>query len=113
MAAAKKNDDQAKPQRPPATTVEGRQNQLVNLAVDLAEKQLRDGTASSQTMSLYLKLGTVQAQQEQIKLEHEIELLKVKREAVESAKRMETLYEEAINSFRSYQPDSSGDEYAN
>jgi hypothetical protein len=88
--------------RRPATTPEGRENQLVSLAVDLAEKQLREGTASSQVISHYLKLGSTREKLEQERLARENELLHAKVEALASQKRIEELYTEAIQAMRSY-----------
>ena len=74
----------------PALTPESRENQLVSLAINLAEKQLREGTASSQVITHYLKLGSTQAKLEQEKLKQENELLKAKTETIKSAKEIET-----------------------
>jgi hypothetical protein len=70
--------------------------------VDLAEKQLAEGTASSQVISHYLKLGSSREKLEQERISKENELLEVKKEAMESAQRVEALYMEAMNAFRSY-----------
>lgn len=86
----------------PALTPEARENQLISLAVDLAEQQLRDGTASSQVISHYLKLGSTKASLEKEKLERENELLKAKTENLESAKRVEELYKNALDAMRNY-----------
>lgn len=86
----------------PALTPEARENQLISLAVDLAEQQLRDGTASSQVISHYLKLGSTRASLEKEKLERENELLRAKTENLESAKRVEELYKDALNAMRNY-----------
>lgn len=86
----------------PASTPEARENQLIALAVDLAEQQLRDGTASSQVISHYLKLGTTKASLEREKLENENKLLKAKTESLQSAKRVEEMYAEALNAMRTY-----------
>lgn len=86
----------------PALTPEARENQLVSLAVDLAEKQLREGTASSQVITHYLKLGSTKERLEKEKLEEENKLLKAKTEALQSQKRVEELYSEAIKAMRSY-----------
>lgn len=91
-----------RPKRRPATTVEGREGQLVSYAIDLAEKQLLDGTASSQTIAHYLKLGSTREQLEQERLRGENELLKAKVEAYESGKRVEELYGDAIQAMREY-----------
>ena len=86
----------------PALTPEARENQLISLAVDLAEQQLRDGTASSQVISHYLKLGSTKASLEKEKLERENELLRAKTENLESAKRVEELYKNALDAMRNY-----------
>ena len=86
----------------PALTPEARENQMVSLAVDLAERQLIEGTASSQVITHYLKLGTTLARLEKEKLERENELLKAKTKALESAERVEELYSNALNAMRNY-----------
>jgi hypothetical protein len=75
---------------------------MVSLAIDLAEKQIRSGTASSQVITHYLKLGSSRETLEQQRLEHENELTRVKIEAIESQKRVEELYKEALNAMRMY-----------
>ena len=62
----------------PALTPESRENQLISLAVDLAERQLQEGTASSQVITHYLKLGSTRERQEKEKLEEEIKLLRAR-----------------------------------
>ena len=86
----------------PALTPEARENQLISLAVDLAEKQLLEGTASSQVITHYLKLGTYKEKLEQEKLRKENELLEAKTDAIQSAKRVEELYANALNAMRTY-----------
>ena len=88
--------------RPPARLPEDRENQLIASAVDLAEKQIREGTASAQVITHYLKLGSSREKLEQQRLANEVELLKIKREAIESEKRVEVLYKEAMDAFRAY-----------
>lgn len=90
------------PNRRPATSEENRENQLVSLAIDLAEKQLAEGTASSQVITHYLKLGSTRERLEQERLVRENELLNSKVEMLASAKRVEELYAEALNAMRSY-----------
>lgn len=94
----------------PATTVEGRENQLISLAVDLAEKQLAEGTASSMVITHFLKLGTMRAKLEMEKLRHETKLLDAKTEVLQSTKRLETLYSEALEAMRNYQGSDVGGE---
>lgn len=96
-------------QSPPATTPEGREKQMIALAVDLAEKKLRDGTASPQIITHYLRLGTIQAGLEREKLRNENALLEAKTSALRSAERIEELYAEALNAMRSYGGDTNAD----
>lgn len=88
--------------RPPATTPEARENQLIGAAVDLAERQLQDGTASAQVITHYLKLGSSREKLEQERLAEDIELQKAKREMMASAARVEELYGAAISAMRAY-----------
>lgn len=94
----------------PALTPEARENQMIALAVDLAEKQLIEGTASSQVITHFLKLATTRERLEKEKLEKENELLRAKTEAIESAKRVEELYSDALKAMRSYRGDADDDE---
>jgi len=94
----------------PALTPEARENQLIYLATDLAEQQLRDGTASSQVITHYLKLGTVKERVEREILEKQKELITAKTEALQSAKRVEELYSEAILAMRKYSGHGDEDE---
>lgn len=86
----------------PALTPEARENQLISYAVDLAEKQLREGTASSQVITHYLKLGSTKERIEKEILEKQKDLITAKTEAIKSQKRIEELYANAINAMRSY-----------
>jgi hypothetical protein len=88
--------------RNPAFTDDGRENQVVSLAIDLAERQLIEGTASAQVITYYLKTGSRREKLERQKLEAENELLKAKVESMAGAKRVEELYDEAIKAMRQY-----------
>ena len=95
----------------PALTPEARENQLIALAVDLDQQRLLDGSASSQETTHFLKLGSMKNQLEMEKLREENKLLKAKTESIQSAKRVEELYAEAINAMRRYSGNrSSSDE---
>ena len=96
-----KSKDDAKTIRP-ALTPEARENQLIYLATNLAEQQLRDGTASSQVITHYLKLGSSKEKLEQEILKENKKLLTAKTEALQSAKRIEELYVNAISAMRQY-----------
>lgn len=87
----------------PAQSLEARENQMIALAVDLAEKQLMEGTASSQVITHYLKLATTRERIEKEILEKQKQLLEAKTESLQSAKRIEGLYADAIAAMRSYQ----------
>lgn len=95
------NKEDTKKMRP-ALTPEARENQLISLAVDLAEKQLIDGTASSQVITHYLKLGTTKERIEREILEKQKELIQAKTENLQSAKRIEELYTNALNAMKNY-----------
>ena len=86
----------------PALTPEARENQLISLAVDLAEKQLQEGTASSQVITHYLKLGSTKERIEKEILEKQKELIAAKTENLLSAKRIEELYANAISAMKRY-----------
>lgn len=91
--------------RRPATTPEGRENQLINLAIDLAERQLVEGTASSQVITHYLKLGSTKERLEKEKLIQENALLRAKTDRIESDARNDEFYQELTAALRSYSPE--------
>lgn len=94
----------------PAMTPEARENQLIALAVDLVEQRLLDGTASSQETTHFLKLGSMKNRLEMEKLEEENRLLRAKTASLESAKRSEELFAEAIKAMRHYSGQGSDDD---
>jgi hypothetical protein len=100
VASSKKDSGAA---RPPATTPERREQQLVEAAVNLAERQIRDGKVSSQVLTHYLKLGTTREKLEQERLQKENALLKAKVEQLASGANVEQLYKDALDAMRSYQ----------
>lgn len=100
----------------PALTPEARENQMIALSVDLAERQLREGTASSQVITHFLKLGSSKERLEQLKMEKEIELLKAKTEASKNSGSSEELYKKALRAMKAYSgagdmDDENKDEY--
>lgn len=111
---ARRVDNQPKRNSPrPATTPEARENQLIAAAVDLAEKQIREGTASAQVISHFLRLGSSRERLEQEKLAHENDLLEAKREALAAQARVEDLYANALQAMSAYtgqQPEPHPDE---
>ena len=88
--------------RRPAVTEKGREDQLISLAVDLAEKQMVEGTASSQVVTHFLKLGSSREKLEQARLEGENQLLKAKLDALAAGQRIEELYSAALDAMKDY-----------
>lgn len=97
----------------PATTEEAQENRMISLATDLAEKQLREGTASSQVIVHYLKLGTTRERLEKEILAQQKELMQAKTEAIQSAQRIEELYSKAMDAFRQYKGVDDEEDYSN
>lgn len=97
----------------PALSPEARENQMISYAVDLAEKQLIEGTASSQVITHYLKLGSIKEQLEKEKLRNGNELIRAKTEALQSAKQTEELYQQAMKAMKGYSglTDDQEDDY--
>lgn len=102
MASPKRVPGKRKPSHPPATTPEGRENQLIAAAVDLAERQILAGNATSQVITHYLKLGTTRERLEQERLRKENDLLQAKVESLASQARVEELYSNALAAMRRY-----------
>ena len=86
----------------PALTPEARENQMIALAVDLAERQLQEGTASSQVITHYLKMGSTKERIEREIMKEQREMIKAKTEALKSEKRVEELYAQALDAMRKY-----------
>ena len=115
MKKAKPTSAKTEPRKiRPALTPEARENQLIALAVDLVEQRLLDGTASSQETTHFLKLGSMKNRLEMEKLQEENRLRKAKTDVLQSSKRVEGLYTEAIKAMRRYsgqRDDDCDDEY--
>lgn len=107
MSRPKSGSNVSASHRAPAQTPEDRENQLISLAYDLAEKQIRAGTASSQVLTQFLKLGSTREKVEQEKLRNENALLATKKEIMESQKAVEALYAQALDAMRDYSGQSS------
>lgn len=89
--------------RRPARTPEGRENQLISMAYDRVEQQIADGTASSQVLTHFLKLGTEREKLERAKLEADTQLAVAKVKGAETNERLEKKYDDALNAMRMYQ----------
>lgn len=112
MARPKKEPEVPRrlPRRPPATTPEQRERQLIAQANDLAERQIRQGTASAAVITHFLKLGSTREKLERERLERENELLRAKVDQLASAKNVEQLYSEALQAMRAYSGQSIDEE---
>lgn len=86
----------------PALSPDGREEQCISLAVDLAEKQLREGTASAQVITHYLKMGSRKERIEREILEKQRELIVAKTESLQAQKRIDELYSKALDAMRLY-----------
>ena len=111
MAKVKTSDPKTTAKRRTATTPEGREGQMVALAIDLAEQQLREGTASSQVITHFLKLGSERERLERERLEEENKLLRAKTEALEAQKESKIQYEKILKALRNYNGMGEPDEY--
>ena len=111
LAKVKKTETQKSVRKiRPALSPEARENQLISLAVDLVEQRLLDGTASSQETTHFLKLGSRKNQLELEKLEEENKLVRAKTDSLQSQKKTEEMFTEAINAFRRYSGQGDADD---
>lgn len=108
MAVARKSPG---PRQPPATTPEGREHQMIVHAIDLAETQLIEGTASAQVITHFLKLATTREKLEQEKLRRENILLESRANAIASEARVEELMKDAVKAFQGYAGREDDDPY--
>ena len=95
----------------PALSPEARENQMISLAMDLAEKQLMDGTASSQLITEFVKRGSTKARIEQEILEEQKQLIGAKTQSLQSAKNIEELYINALEAMKNYSGRGDPDDY--
>lgn len=96
---------------PPARTSKARENQLINLAFDLAEKKLQDGTASSQIITTLINFASQKYQLELERLKSDLKLAETKVNQIEEQKTGKELYEEAIKAFKRYQGEDNDPEF--
>lgn len=100
-----------KRRRAPAINSETRENQIINLAYNEAEKRIINGTATSQLLTHFLKLGTVKAQLENEKLISDLKVAEAKIKQIESQEEIKELYENALAAMRSYNGQTSEDDF--
>lgn len=101
MPKQKKSNSKMLDMMPPLTP-EGRENRNISLAMDLAEKQMMEGTASSAVIVHFLKLGTEKSKLEREKLIHENELLRVKANAIEASSHSDELTTKVLDALKRY-----------
>lgn len=106
----KENKSTTKVKRKPATTPEEREQQMVGLAMDLAEKQLRNGTASPSVISHFLKLGSMREQLEEQYIGKKVEHLNAQIDSIHSSAHAEELYQNALDAMRKYSGNISDEE---
>lgn len=106
----RQTNDAESPPMSIASTAEGMENELISLAMGRVRQRLIDGTASSAELTQLLKLGTAQARLDLEKTKKELELMEAKKEALESAKHIEELYDKAIKAMRNYSMFGSDEE---
>ena len=105
MGKTKKTSTEVARKTKRAATPEARENQMIALAVDLAEKQLTEGTASAQVITHYLKLATTREKIEKEILEKQKDLITAKTDQIKSQATSEELYAEALAAMKRYRPD--------
>ncbi len=88
----------------PAMNPVAREKQMISLAHDLAEKQLRDGSAPPSVVQHFLKLGSTREAKEQEILEHKAVLVHAQADQIDREKKSEQLAQQVIDSMRSYSP---------
>lgn len=111
MARVKTTSQNSLPKLRPALNPDARENQMISLAMDLVEQRLRDGTASSQETTHFLKLASPKYKLEQEKLKLENEHTAAKTKALADAEEIKVLYEEALKAMRRYGGHGDEDEY--
>ena len=111
MAKVKAANSNPLPKLRPALSPEARENQMIALAMDLVEQRLRDGTASSQETTHFLKAASQKSKLELEKLKLENELTAAKTKALANAEEIKVLYEDAIKAMRRYAGHGDEDEY--
>lgn len=102
MGRRKKLDGSSSSQFSPASNPEERENQMISLAVNLAEQQLREGTASSQVIVHYLKLASTRNKLEEEKIKYETAMLQAKKDSLNKSGQLQELMTNALEAFRSY-----------
>ena len=110
MRRTSDSSEKLKRTRAPATSPEGRENQMSALAEALSEKRMREGTASSQEILYWIKAGSERERLERDKLRSEVQKLQAQKEALDSGKRIEALYSDAMKAVKTYRGERDDDD---
>ena len=102
MASKPPPEDNSSLRRPLAETPEDRNQQMISYADELAEKQLREGTASAMVITHYLKMGTAEHQLQLRKLENESLRLQAQVAEMESRARADDMMAEVLSAVKRY-----------
>lgn len=92
-------------------TPEEKENYLINLAIDLVEKQLIEGTATSQVISHFLRLATTREKLENEKLRSDLRVAEAKINQINMQENISALYNDAIEAMKSYRGENVGEQY--
>ena len=113
MGRRKKLDETSSPHLPPPSNPEECENQMISLAVNLARKQLEEGTASSQVIVHFLKQATTRNQLEMEKIKYETAMLQAKKDALNKSGQLQELMANALEAFRSYSGNTEESDVSN
>lgn len=93
-----------------ARSPEAKENYLISMAYKLAEERLKNGTASSQMITHFLKLGSQREELEKDRIRSDMNLAKAKIKKIEAEATSQELFEKALAAFASYSGQDFGDE---
>lgn len=85
-----------------ATTPEGRENELVDMAYNEVARRIANHEATSAELVHFLKMGSEKERLERSKIEAEMELQRAKTVAIEEGRSMEQIAKEALDAFKRY-----------
>lgn len=92
-----------RPRKSSAKTSEQREAEMINLAMELSEQKLRDGTAPAPLVMMFAKAGLKRQQLEDSKLESEVHMLRAKVADMERAGQSNEKLDRVFRALRTYQ----------
>lgn len=99
---AKKKSEVEKLRPAPSSDPKSREQQLVNQAMNLAEKQLLDGTAAPSVINHFLKIGSTREFIERDILEKQAQLIEAKASTIAKDREAGEVAKAAIEAMRNY-----------